>query len=243
MVECDSYLDWWPASIGRRLDFQKAAEALAQVMLDAHHSDRDTLVYPWLMCWRHYVELQLKYILQLCERILDKPLPPPEERNHHRILDLWRELAPMLDELRPGDSPNEVKIVDRLIKELSRVDPDSMHTRYPVTTKGRPTMEVKGLQSFNVVAVHEAMSGMAGFFDGVESAIEADDEVRSIVLPPARRPPSLPGSDDQYRRARTAGRTTAAPHARERRPRRRQDDAAAAVGEERLGARGAIRRW
>jgi len=174
-----AFVDWWPASMGRRLGFQKAAEALAQVMLDAHHSDRDTLVYPWLMCWRHFVELQLKYQLEACESYLVRHHPPPEKRNHHRILDLWRELRPLLEELRPGDSVDEIKVVDRLIKELSKIDPDSMHSRYPKTTKGDPTM--KGIAPLDVVGVHEAITGMAGFFQGIEAALDADEETRREI--------------------------------------------------------------
>jgi hypothetical protein len=174
-----AFVDWWPASMGRRLGFQKAAEALAQIMLDVHHSDRDTLVYPWLMCWRHYVELQLKYLLQACEGYLGRTNVAPEKRNHHRILDLWRELKPLLEELHPGDSVAEIKVVDRLIVELSKIDPDSVHIRYPTTTKGRPTMT--GLAPLDVVGVHEAMMGMAGFFNGVEEASNADEEFRREI--------------------------------------------------------------
>lgn len=174
-----AFVDWWPATMGRRLGFQKAAESLAQVMLHAYETDRDTLVFPWLMCWRHYVELQLKYQLETCEQILRLPPPEPRARNHHRILDLWQELAPLLERLRPSDSKAEIKVVGRLIKELSKIDPDSMHTRYPKTTKGDPTM--MGIKILNIIGVHEAMSGMAAFFNGVEAAIEADEEMRQEI--------------------------------------------------------------
>ena len=174
-----AFVDWWPASMGRRLGFQKAAEALAQVMLDANHSDRDTLVYPWLMCWRHYVELQLKHQLETCENYLGRHNMNPKKRNHQRILDLWNELKPVLEELRPEDGVAEIRVVDRLIRELSKIDPDSMHSRYPETTKGDPTM--MNLAPLDVVGVHEAMTGMANFFDGVEDALNADEELRQEI--------------------------------------------------------------
>ena len=115
-------------------------------------------------------------MLELCEGILQLPQPGPQKRNHHRVLDLWRDLKPMIKRLCPGEGEEELKVVDRLVKELAKIDPDSIHTRYPKTNKGAQTM--KGMPPFNVVNVHEAMCGMAGFFDGVEGTIEAAEEAR-----------------------------------------------------------------
>ncbi|OZM76662.1 hypothetical protein [Pseudonocardia sp. MH-G8] len=171
-----AFVDWWPLTLGRRLGYQKAAEILSQAMLDAHPSERDTLVFPWLMCWRHYVELELKYMLQLCEGALQSP---EKNRAHHKILQLWQELKPLLVRLRPTDETAEITIVNRLITELASLDPDSMHSRYSNLKDGTPTM--RNVKPLDVVEFHNAMSGMAAFFGGVTSAIEYDEEIRQEV--------------------------------------------------------------
>ena len=142
-------------------------------MLDAHASDRDLLVFPWLNCWRHYVELELKNTLNVCETVLGIE---PKIRITHKVDDLWRWLKPMLNQLRPDDGVAEIKILDRLIAELTFLDPDSMHSRYPNLKDGTPTLQ--HMARLDVIEFHNAMGGIAAFFGGVVSAIEHDEEVR-----------------------------------------------------------------
>lgn len=168
-----TFIDWWPGHLGRRLGYKQAAEMLGQAMVDAHASDRDLLVFPWLHCWRHWLELELKNLLNVCERISGEEV---KIRRSHKVLDLWRELKPMLKRLRPSDGVAEMQILDRLIAEMAELDPDSMHSRYPVLKDGSPTLTTRKV--LDVVEVHDAMSGIAAFFDGVEGAIEHDEEIR-----------------------------------------------------------------
>ena len=46
----------------------------------------DTVVFPFAMCWRHYVELQLKTLIPAARRLLDKPVVPG---GGHNIKQLW----------------------------------------------------------------------------------------------------------------------------------------------------------
>ena len=64
----DSDDDWWLVAcmdwprdrwIGYVQGYWKAATVIVE-SVESTWRDQDYLVYPFLMCWRHYVELQLK---------------------------------------------------------------------------------------------------------------------------------------------------------------------------------------
>ena len=157
---------WWPAYVGRRRGFSRAAAVLGQAMLDAHPSDRDTLVFPWLNCWRHYVELELKYLHGQYAAVLGKDARP---RGGHNIKQLWSELKPFLKEFNPQDSDNELANVGNRIEELWILDPNNEHARYAYSRDGSPSLS--NVDSLNVVEFHTAMAGLAAFFDAADTAV------------------------------------------------------------------------
>lgn len=73
---------WWPAWTGHETAglvtsvYWKAADVIFE-RVAATGRDQDTLVYPYLMCWRHFVEMQLKNLIVQSRRYLEDSIELP----------------------------------------------------------------------------------------------------------------------------------------------------------------------
>lgn len=84
LVAC---MDWprdrWIGYVG---GYWKAADVILEHVAETGR-DQDKLIYPYLMCWRHYVELQLKNLILLAGKYLRESIQLPRT---HRLDILWR---------------------------------------------------------------------------------------------------------------------------------------------------------
>lgn len=167
-------LQWWPGYEGRLIGFRRAAEILAPAMLNApDHRDLDTVVYPFLNCWRHYVELHLKYLIARCQKVAGKP---DTRRGGHKILQLWNELVPLMRSANLPKDPEESQVVKHLITQLDNLDPDNQEFRYAQRRDGTPTLA--DVRNLDVRSFHNAMLGVANYFEATDTALHEIEEVR-----------------------------------------------------------------
>ncbi|MGB9048705.1 MAG: hypothetical protein WCC47_15175 [Pseudonocardiaceae bacterium] len=164
----------WPGSQGRIRGFRRAAEILAHSMLSAaDYRDMDTVVFPYLNCWRHYVELQLKCLIGRCQRLLDQQIEP---KHGHRLDTLWADLGGLLDVTYPHKEPLDRSVVDRLLTQLAELDPDNQEFRYAERRNGAPTMA--DVRHLDIDKVHTAMLGLANYLEAIESAIDHEEDIK-----------------------------------------------------------------
>jgi hypothetical protein len=172
-----AFLKWWPAADARIKGFRRAAEILAVAMLTGTNEDRDTVAFPWLNSWRHYIELQIKQLIAQSRRVLDQPA---QRRGGHNIEQLWSELLPLIRAAHPGDSKDELKVVGRLVKQLAALDPDNQEFRYSERTDGTPTLA--DVHTIDIAEFHQAMVGLASFLEAVEAALDHDEDMKQQGL-------------------------------------------------------------
>jgi len=120
------------------------------------------------MCWRHFVELQLKNLIVLSGKYLRKPVDVPRT---HRLEVLWRIVRERLERVwaNPHDDNRYLDNAGHIILQLDSFDPTSEHFRSPTLNNGTETMPTLGrsyLPSF-----HEAMSGVAAMLDGGDTGL------------------------------------------------------------------------
>ncbi|MEV5543102.1 hypothetical protein AB0L13_40405 [Saccharopolyspora shandongensis] len=162
LVACmDFPRDRW---IGYVEGYRKAAALIVERVADTGR-DQDYLVYPFLMCWRHHVELQLKSLYRLLCRWHRQSA---ELLKTHRIDVLWRRVRPLLDAAYP-DETSDTDHVDRVLAQLQTFDPSSEHFRYPVRKDGSDTLETLG--RIHMRGFHETMEGVARLFDGADTGL------------------------------------------------------------------------
>lgn len=83
-------------------------------------------IYPVVFLYRHYLELEIKGVMIAAARLLKMPLP--DFGNDHGILSLWGKFKQMLPS--EHDALRGAANIERLLAEISEVDPKSMDTRY-----------------------------------------------------------------------------------------------------------------
>ncbi|MEC3980411.1 hypothetical protein [Amycolatopsis sp. H20-H5] len=173
-------MDWprdqWIGYIG---GYWKAA-SLIVAQVAATGRDQDYLVYPFLMCWRHHVELQLKNLIIQCQRCKREEVDFPRT---HKIGPLWSRTRKLLDEVYRDDDRARLDDVERILTQLQDFDPTSEHFRYPVARDGSPTLEA--LPRVHLRKFHEAMEGVAHYLDatdtGLREKFDAESEAREAM--------------------------------------------------------------
>lgn len=127
--------------------YSKAAGVIADQIMSSGR-DQDTLIYPFVMCWRHYIELQLKTLIALASNYLDEPhVAMRSHRNDQTDLDN----------------------AERVLLQLHCMDPSSEHFRYPVRNSGAPTLD--GVARIHVRNFHNVMMGVANLLNGADTGI------------------------------------------------------------------------
>lgn len=171
----------WPRDewLGYIEGYRKAA-GLIVAQVAATGRDQDYLVYPFLMCWRQHVELQLKNLIIQCLRYKGENV---EMTRTHKLELLWRRARSLLAEAYPDDDAARVEDVKRVLMQLQSLDPTSQHFRYPVTTDGSPTLDA--LPRVHMRLFHETMEGVANYLDatdtGLREMIDTENEARAAM--------------------------------------------------------------
>lgn len=180
--------DWWLVAcfnlpldqwIGYVSGYREAAEVLVAHIAGTGHS-QDTLAYPFLLCWRHYTELQLKAINILLQRLMGCPV---EVQRTHKIGVLWARTQQLLKQagfgdLDPADAEAQAT-VERVLRQLDELDPSSEHFRYPVMNNGAGTLP--GLDRLHLRRFHEAMTGAANFLDATDTMLREEIDTRREI--------------------------------------------------------------
>ena len=136
----------------------------------------DSLVFPIVFLYRHYVELRLKELLQSAERYLDLPR---EWQSNHKIGELWGCLNQLLPQIFPDEPEADLQNAGRLVRELAQGDPLSFHFRYPESKDGRQHLE--NLERLDIVSFADAMRRLSAFLDGASMALSVYTENQGTI--------------------------------------------------------------
>jgi hypothetical protein len=164
--------DRWLGYVG---GYWKAADVIFERVVETGR-DQDMLVYPYLMCWRHFVELQLKNLTLLSGRYLRETIELPRT---HRLGVLWRVVRACLERAWPDECHREFDEAGRIILQLDGFDPTSEHFRYPIRNDGSETMTTLG--RIHMPSFHEAMSGVAAMLDAADTGLRVMTEQRNEI--------------------------------------------------------------
>jgi len=102
-------------------------DMLNRIRKTKSNTDRDSLIYPLLYNFRHYLELIIKDTIRNF-RIANEEITHNQlgyEKNHS-LLSLWNKLKTYID----NTGTDECVAFDKLINELHNIDPDSFSFRY-----------------------------------------------------------------------------------------------------------------
>ena len=113
--------------------YKQAADLLVEkTEIEAWRSRK--LVYPIVFCYRHFLELTLKAILEDYGSMGDVT----RKRTHHKLEDLWEDFRTLLRNLDSDHLQEKATdAVEYCIAEFEKIDPFSDAFRYP-DRKGQP---------------------------------------------------------------------------------------------------------
>lgn len=122
------------------------------------------LVFPIVFLYRQYVELRLKDIISLGNRLNGRrPLLPPDLQDHE-VQKLWKKAKPIIKSVSSIVAPDDLEAVETIVKAFKKVDPTGMVFRYPVDKKG--CFHLPEMTVVNLGGLKETMQKVGEFLDG-----------------------------------------------------------------------------
>lgn len=120
------------------------------------------LIAPAIYLCRHYIELRLKELISGINYTKDEKYSFPDG---HNLENLWNTYKSALVDADPSIVPNsnDLKNIERLIKEFNNIDSSSMSFRYPVE-KDKTTDTLSNLNSFDMNNFMTVMERIFNFF-------------------------------------------------------------------------------
>lgn len=149
---------------------------------------QDSLVYPIVYGYRHYLELRTKGLLRDLSSYFDRPAPPDSLMTRHRLVPIWKRLEPLLTKAFP-DGAVQLSHVGRCIMEFEELDPLSVAFRYVTTKEGRPTLppDLRNLDLANLRAVVGKVAHTLDVMDmAVSSMLDVLADYRQYMAEPDR---------------------------------------------------------
>jgi hypothetical protein len=138
--------------------YKDAADILAKACL-AEEGANYPLIYPMVFCYRHALELMLKYVVNEYGETTGEKLASMD----HKLLDLWRSARRVIQDF----VSNEVFLtkIDRYIEEVASMDPASATFRYASDQKNK--IYPMSVYFVDVRDVKATMNALLEFFDCV----------------------------------------------------------------------------
>lgn len=158
--QANACLNWAHDSLGLYIEgYREAADNLVHDVVESSNN-QDLLVYPISFLYRQYIELQLKHIIRESRIFLEDGNSFPE---HHKIRDLWFTANGLMTKIiKEHDATikeyirnSDIEIIQKIITEFVKVDPDSFAFRYPKDKKGNNNLD--GIQHINLRKLHDQM--------------------------------------------------------------------------------------
>lgn len=170
-----AFLQWQHSPDMREYGYISGFRLAAELMfkhVEETGSDSDQLVFPFGLCWRHHMELQLKSLLMELQRYQREAVEAP---NTHDLAKLWREVRRRLEETRP-DETGDLDNVEELLMQLHNADSSAQEFRYP--TKNDQTPSLGKVRYIDLAAFHNSMLRLTHFFEGAGTAVYEDARIR-----------------------------------------------------------------
>jgi hypothetical protein len=141
--------------------YKRAGDILIQNAL-ADPYDRDSLIFPAIFNYRHYIELALKAIIEEHGPFAGVSLGP---KKNHKLPELWQLFVKIAAAFGYDCSDAAAVAVGGCIDEFAD-DVNATAFRYACNLDGgTPTLPKAGL---DLVRLHDVMNGIENFFEGVD---------------------------------------------------------------------------
>lgn len=141
--------------------YKNSADKLIELVV-SRKAIPDEMFYPVLFLYRHYIELRLKEIIQLGNRIATGDW---DVSHGHDLNSLWDRAESVLRDKVSGMMDESIEALGNIIKQLQKADTSSAEVfRYPNTAKGKVSLD--DMSKINLRHVGDVINGAAWILDG-----------------------------------------------------------------------------
>jgi len=141
--------------------YKKASDLLV-THIQINQVDQDFLVYPIVFNYRQYLELKLKDILLVAQKVFNKTFILPI---HHDINMIWKDVREIIEQNWSDTPKKDLNQVGKLINEFSNADKISMAFRYPIDKSG--DVHLKNICHINLRNLKEHIENISTLLDNV----------------------------------------------------------------------------
>lgn len=173
--------------------YKDAADILVNNIAN-NRSFQNSLAFPAIFLYRHFIELSLKLIIKYGHELYDVQ---NNYKEIHNLEELWSDCRLIIERKWPQENYEILDVTGNIIKEFSKIDLSSFESRYPEkkTTKGKKkktkdkikeidkinTLTMEGIPNINFHNIKELIEKINNFLGGVGDAISIElSEKRDI---------------------------------------------------------------
>ena len=153
--------EWYHYSFG----YLKAAEIIESDLIK-NPIDRDFLIYPLIYLYRHYLEIVMKDIIIITNKLLGYSGFTP--KGGHDLMRLWNESQNILKEFY-DDYPEPASSIEEKIKEFYNVDIKSDNFRYPIDKKG--DFSLNSIEVINYINFGDSFREIKDYMEEIASGL------------------------------------------------------------------------
>ena len=131
---------------------------------------RHDLLYPILYCYRHGLEVAMKWILSRYGRYTDVE---HYEKTHHDLKSLWEACKKVIIEIGGDDDDDDreaIEVVENIVKEFHDIDPRAFSFRYSTDKKGATIKLPDG--PIDIENIKDVMEAVNNFFIGADGQLD-----------------------------------------------------------------------
>jgi|GEM_PF-7035449 hypothetical protein len=135
-----------------------------EVLIDQCHRDpfdAHMLIYPILFCYRHALEISLKWIVQQYGRLGSVALP---EKSTHDLAELWKLHCEISKVCGNAIDREPEDAVGRIVQDFHEMDKGSFTFRYATDKNGVTITLPRGI--VDLATLRDVMESCANFFQG-----------------------------------------------------------------------------
>ncbi len=159
--------DAWLAESGDERSFRllRGYKRAGDILVDqalSDRSDRDSLVFPALFNYRHFVEIALKSVIETHGPAAGVSL----DKANHGLLQLWPKFIAIAEHFGESETEASVAAVASCVKEFAEIDASSTTFRYARSLNGTtPKLPLDGI---DLHQLRDVMNGIENFFECAE---------------------------------------------------------------------------
>jgi hypothetical protein len=146
--------------------YKEAADALIETV-SVGKGTADSLVFPIIFLYRHYLELRLKSLLEEGRHLLGVD---HKAKNEHDLFKLWSEVRSILEDIWPNGDQSDFDAINTLIVQFKQIDPRSTAFRYPNDMDGTRSVSLD-VPRINLSNLSEVVGAMSSVLEGAAGAI------------------------------------------------------------------------